>query len=89
MAPSYNPDTKLFYFAVREQCDVFYSSPPVYKKGQVYWGTAFRADTKEKSVWDAKGHGSYHWQDPMGFSLLSASLGGNAFHLRRPCLLRR
>ena len=49
MAPSYNPDTKLFYVAVREQCDVYFSSPPVYKKGQAYWGTAFRPQTTEKS----------------------------------------
>ena len=48
MAPSYNPDTKLFYVAAREQCDVYFSSPPVYKKGQSYWGTAFRPQTNEK-----------------------------------------
>jgi alcohol dehydrogenase (cytochrome c) len=48
MAPSYNPDTKLFYFPVREACDVFYSEPPVYVKGKPYWGSVFRGDTNEK-----------------------------------------
>jgi alcohol dehydrogenase (cytochrome c) len=48
MAPSYNPQTKLFYFAVREQCDVFYTSPPVYVEGKAYWGSVFRGATEEK-----------------------------------------
>ena len=48
MAPSYNPDTKLFYFAVREQCDVFYAEPPVYTAGKAYWGSVFRGSTDEK-----------------------------------------
>ncbi|MGI8989799.1 MAG: PQQ-dependent dehydrogenase, methanol/ethanol family [Bryobacteraceae bacterium] len=48
MAPSYNPQTKLFYFAVREQCDVFYSEPPVYVQGKAYWGSVFRGATDEK-----------------------------------------
>ncbi|HUS06209.1 MAG TPA: PQQ-dependent dehydrogenase, methanol/ethanol family [Bryobacteraceae bacterium] len=48
MAPSYNPDTGLFYFPVREQCDVFFSSPPVYIEGKPYWGSVFRGVTEEK-----------------------------------------
>jgi alcohol dehydrogenase (cytochrome c) len=48
MAPSYNPDTKLFYFPVREACDVFFSSPPVYIEGKPYWGSVFRGVTEEK-----------------------------------------
>jgi alcohol dehydrogenase (cytochrome c) len=47
MAPSYNPETKLFYFAVREQCDVYYSSPPVYIEGRPYWGSVSRGVTDE------------------------------------------
>ncbi len=58
MAPAYNPDTKLFYVAFREQCDVYYSSPPAYKKGQSYWGTASRSDT------DDKGYGVLKAFDP-------------------------
>jgi alcohol dehydrogenase (cytochrome c) len=48
MAPSYNPQTGLFYFAVREQCDVFYSAPPKYIEGKAYWGSVFRGVTDEK-----------------------------------------
>lgn len=47
MAPSYNPQTKMFYFPVREQCDVFFASPPVYIEGKPYWGSVFRGVTEE------------------------------------------
>ena len=43
MAPSFNPSTGLFYFNVREGCDIFFSAPPAYKEGQSYWATSFRA----------------------------------------------
>jgi alcohol dehydrogenase (cytochrome c) len=48
MAPSYNPQTGLFYFAVREQCDIYYSAPPKYIEGKAYWGSVFRGVTDEK-----------------------------------------
>lgn len=48
MAPSYNPQTSLFYFPVREQCDVFFSAPPVYVEGKPYWGSVFRGVTEER-----------------------------------------
>lgn len=48
MAPSYNPQTKLFYFSVRESCDVFYASPPSFIEGKPYWGSVFRGVTEEK-----------------------------------------
>ena len=47
MAPSYNPETKLFYFAVREQCDVYYTNPPVYIQGRPFWGSVSRGVTDE------------------------------------------
>jgi alcohol dehydrogenase (cytochrome c) len=47
MAPSYNPETKLFYFAVREQCDVYYKNPAVYIQGRPYWGSVSRGVTDE------------------------------------------
>lgn len=47
MAPSYNPLTKLFYFAVREQCDVYYTNPPVYIQGRPYSGSVSRGVTEE------------------------------------------
>lgn len=48
MAPSYNPETKWFYFPVREQCDVYYSMPPSFQEGKPYWGSVFRGATDEQ-----------------------------------------
>lgn len=48
MAPSYNPETGYFYFAVREQCDTFYTAPPIFIEGKPYWGSVFRGVTDEK-----------------------------------------
>jgi alcohol dehydrogenase (cytochrome c) len=48
MAPSYNPETGWFYFPVREQCDVYFSSPAVYQEGKPFWGSVFRGVTDEK-----------------------------------------
>ena len=59
MAPTYDPVTKLFYVPVREACDLFFSSPPVYKKGKGYWGTFPRSDPSEK------GHGLLKALDPI------------------------
>lgn len=48
MAPSYNPETGWFYFPVREQCDEYYSAPPVYVAGKAFWGSMSRGQTEEK-----------------------------------------
>jgi alcohol dehydrogenase (cytochrome c) len=48
MAPSWNPQTKLFYFPVREQCDVYYSSAPQFTPGKPYWGSMIRGVTDER-----------------------------------------
>ncbi|HYO84175.1 MAG TPA: PQQ-dependent dehydrogenase, methanol/ethanol family, partial [Bryobacteraceae bacterium] len=48
MAPSWNPQTRLFYLQLREQCDVYFSSPPTYIEGKPYWGSVFRGVTDEK-----------------------------------------
>ncbi len=48
MAPSYNPQTKLFYFQVRDACDVYYAAPPTYVEGKPYWGSVSRGVTDEK-----------------------------------------
>ncbi|HLJ14156.1 MAG TPA: PQQ-dependent dehydrogenase, methanol/ethanol family [Bryobacteraceae bacterium] len=47
MAPSYSPLTRLFYFNVREGCDIFFAKPPVYKEGTSYWSTSIRAAAME------------------------------------------
>ena len=48
MPPAYNPQTGYFYFAVRENCDVFFSSAPKYIEGKPYWGSVFRGATDDK-----------------------------------------
>lgn len=35
-SPAFNPQTKLFYVLVREQCDTYFLSPQEYKEGQYY-----------------------------------------------------
>ena len=86
MAPSYNPQTKLFYFSVRESCDVYYTAPPVYVEGKPYWGSVFRGATGEQGYgmlkaldpttgetrWDFK-----YYQPPWGGTLSTA--GGLIF----------
>ena len=47
MAPSYNPETKLFYFPVREGCDEYFTTEPTYSEGKSYWGSVSRAATNE------------------------------------------
>jgi alcohol dehydrogenase (cytochrome c) len=54
MAPSYNPQTGLFYLPVREQCDVYFSSPPEYVEGKPYWGGTTRGVTDEKEWGELK-----------------------------------
>jgi alcohol dehydrogenase (cytochrome c) len=48
MPPTYDPQTGLFYFPVREQCDEYFSAPPVWVEGKAYWGSMFRGQTEEK-----------------------------------------
>ncbi len=77
MAPAYNPQTKLFYLAVRDQCDIYFSSPPVYKKGQAYWGTAFRAETAEKGRGLLKAFDPLTGETKWTFPYYQPSLAGN------------
>ena len=48
MAPSYNPETGMFYLQIREQCDVFFTAAPSFIEGKPYWGSVFRGVTDEK-----------------------------------------
>ena len=48
MAPSYNPETNLFYFALFEQCEIYYSNPPLYIQGRPYWGGVSRSAPGEE-----------------------------------------
>ncbi len=48
MSPSYSPQTRLFYVAVRDECQTFFSAPQVYEEGRLFWGGAIRAVPGEK-----------------------------------------
>jgi alcohol dehydrogenase (cytochrome c) len=43
MAPSWDPDTRLFYLPYRDECNLYFSSPPVFAQGKAFWGTSSRA----------------------------------------------
>jgi len=41
MAPTYNPQTALFYVTARDQCDIFSTAPQPYEPGHAYYGSAY------------------------------------------------
>ena len=41
MAPTYDPETGLFYVTARDQCDVFSTAPQPYEVGHAYYGSAY------------------------------------------------
>jgi alcohol dehydrogenase (cytochrome c) len=41
MAPTYSPQTGLFYVTARDQCDIFSTAPQPYEAGQAYYGSAY------------------------------------------------
>jgi alcohol dehydrogenase (cytochrome c) len=76
MAPSYNPDLKLFYVPYREQCDIYYAMPVQFTEGKAYWGTALRGVSDEKETGVVKAidplTGAGKWQ----FDFYRAGWGG-------------
>jgi alcohol dehydrogenase (cytochrome c) len=38
-SPSYNPETRMFYFLALENCNMFFSKPAEYKEGATYYST--------------------------------------------------
>ena len=48
MAPSYSERTGLFYVAVREQCDKYYSTPQTHRPGAFFVGSGGTAVPDEK-----------------------------------------
>jgi alcohol dehydrogenase (cytochrome c) len=59
MSPSYSPQTGLFYVAVREQCDKYFSSPQPYREGTIF------AASVNQPVTDAKEWGALRALDPL------------------------
>ena len=48
MAPTYDPQTSLFYVTARDQCDTFSTAPQPYEAGHAFYGSAyFPADEAE------------------------------------------
>ena len=41
MAPTYDPQTKMFYVTARDQCDVFSTAPQPYEPGHAFYGSAY------------------------------------------------
>jgi alcohol dehydrogenase (cytochrome c) len=41
MAPTYNPQTQLFYVTARDQCDIFSTAPQPYEAGHAFYGSAY------------------------------------------------
>ncbi len=41
MAPSFDPQTSLFYVTAREQCDIFSTAPQPYEAGHAFYGSAY------------------------------------------------
>ncbi len=41
MAPTYSPQTALFYVTARDQCDIFSTAPQPYEAGHAYYGSAY------------------------------------------------
>jgi alcohol dehydrogenase (cytochrome c) len=41
MAPTYDPQSGLFYVTARDQCDIFSTAPQPYEAGHAYYGSAY------------------------------------------------
>src|SRR5271156_6037368 len=43
-SPSYSPDTRLFYVATSDECDIFTSAPQTYREGHEFLGSVYVPD---------------------------------------------
>ena len=43
-SPSYSPDTRLFYVATSDECDIFTSAPQIYREGHDFLGSIYVPD---------------------------------------------
>jgi len=48
-APSYNPDTQLFYVMALEGCSVLFANPEPFRKGQTYYNTGAKLPPGERA----------------------------------------
>lgn len=51
-SPSYNPDTRLFYFMALESCNIYYAKPKQFTAGETYYntGTKRRPDEHAQKI---------------------------------------
>jgi alcohol dehydrogenase (cytochrome c) len=46
-APSYNPDTRLFYFLASENCNVYFKKAEKFEEGRTYYSTGVKRSPKD------------------------------------------
>jgi alcohol dehydrogenase (cytochrome c) len=67
-APSYNPQTKLFYVATSDECDVFTDSPQKYRVGHDFLGSIYVPDPTRRPTGALKAidpfTGTVRWEFP-------------------------
>ena len=59
MSPSYSPQTGFFYVAVRDECQVYFTTPQPYEEGRLFWGGT------TKNIPDEKDRGALLALDPL------------------------
>jgi alcohol dehydrogenase (cytochrome c) len=47
-SPSYNPNTKLFYFLVHEDCDAYFLKPQSFSEGRTFYSTGVRHNPDDR-----------------------------------------
>ncbi len=75
-SPSYNPETKLFYFMALESCDIYFLHAEKFTPGQTYYSTGTKhspTDTSKKILMAYKlDSGTAAWKYPqVGFGISS------------------
>ena len=67
-APSYNPDTRLFYFLATENCDLYFKKAEKYEEGKAYYSTGVKRspgdERKRLLLAYALGSGKPAWRSP-------------------------
>lgn len=87
MAPTYDPQTKLFYVTAREQCDIFSTAAEPYERGHAYYGSAYFPNDNAEPFWGAlraidinSGEKKWEWKHPSPtWSGVLSTAGGIVF----------
>ncbi len=87
-SPSYSPDTRLLYVAVREEGTVFYSATAEYRAGSYFSAGGMRGIPGVEPSGCDPGARSAHRRKEMGIRATLAAVGGCDGNRRRPGLQR-